>query len=97
MCADGPTRTPVELSLLAKHQRGYGTLYGALKHGQLDANALRDLLASLPMPRFGARAARRETPAAPWPTPSPPSRLLWCCLAWPTRSQPRSGARPSTG
>ncbi|WP_405814618.1 transposase [Streptomyces sp. NBC_01390] len=33
--ADGPTRTPVELSLLAEHQRGYGSLYGALNHGRL--------------------------------------------------------------
>lgn len=51
-CVDGPTRTPVELSLLAEHQRGYGSLYGALNHGRLDTEALRDLLASLPMPRF---------------------------------------------
>ncbi|USQ85662.1 transposase [Streptomyces phaeoluteigriseus] len=28
-CADGPTRSPVELSPLAEHQRGYGSLYGA--------------------------------------------------------------------
>ncbi|MGP4046211.1 transposase [Streptomyces sp. 2A115] len=34
LCADGPTRTPVELSLLAEHQRGYGSLYGALNHGR---------------------------------------------------------------
>lgn len=55
LCTDGPTRTPVELSLLAEHQRGYGSLYGALNHGRLDANALRDLLASLPFPRFDGR------------------------------------------
>ncbi|MEU7191916.1 transposase, partial [Streptomyces sp. NPDC045369] len=55
LCADGPTRTPVELSLLAEHQRGYGSLYGALNHGRLDTEALRDLLASLPMPRFEGR------------------------------------------
>ncbi|MFH8591410.1 transposase [Streptomyces rimosus] len=92
LCADGPTRTPVELSLLAGHQRGYGSLYGALNHGWLDVDALRDLLASLSMPRFGARTARRETPAAPWSTPLPPSRLLWCRLAWPTRSPECCGA-----
>lgn len=39
--ADGPTRTPVELSLLAEHQRGYGSLYGALNRGRLDTDALR--------------------------------------------------------
>lgn len=25
LCTDGPTRTPVELSLLAEHQRGHGS------------------------------------------------------------------------
>ncbi len=55
LCADGPTRTPVELSLLAEHQRGYGSLYGALNHGRLDTDALRDLLISLPLPRFDGR------------------------------------------
>ncbi|MCX4673586.1 transposase [Streptomyces sp. NBC_01381] len=52
LCADSPTRTPVELSLLAEHQRGYGSLYGALNHGRFDTVALRDLLISLPLPRF---------------------------------------------
>ncbi|GGV55198.1 hypothetical protein GCM10010245_87410 [Streptomyces spectabilis] len=40
LCADGPTRAPVELSLLAEHQRGYGSLYGALNHGRLDTDSL---------------------------------------------------------
>ncbi|MER7149045.1 transposase, partial [Streptomyces xanthochromogenes] len=53
LCADGPVRTPVELSLTAEHRRGYGSLYGALNHGRLDTDQLRDLLASLPLPRFG--------------------------------------------
>ncbi|MGW1786781.1 transposase, partial [Streptomyces sp. NPDC002143] len=52
LCADGPTRTPVELSLLAEHQRGSGSLYGALNHGRLDTDAMRDLPISLPLPRF---------------------------------------------
>ncbi|KUO09493.1 transposase [Streptomyces sp. DSM 15324] len=51
LCADGPTRSPVELSLLAEHQRGYGSLYGALNHGRLDTDGLRDLLTSLCLPR----------------------------------------------
>ncbi|MER7408115.1 NF041680 family putative transposase [Streptomyces sp. NPDC000070] len=65
LCADGPTRTPVELSLLAEHQRGYGSLYGALNHGRLDANALRDLLASLPLPRFDGRIVL-TVDVSPW-------------------------------
>ncbi|MGW7517920.1 transposase [Streptomyces sp. NPDC054796] len=55
LCADGPTRTPVELSLLAEHQRGYGSLYGALNRGRLNTDRLRDLLVSLPLPRFEGR------------------------------------------
>ncbi|MFI6663324.1 NF041680 family putative transposase [Streptomyces sp. NPDC050523] len=65
LCADGPTRTPVELSLLAEHQRGYGSLYGALNHGRLDTNALRDLLASLPLPRFEGRIVL-TVDVSPW-------------------------------
>ncbi|MFJ8618709.1 transposase [Streptomyces clavifer] len=34
LCTDGPTRTPVELSLLAEHQRGYGSQYSALHRGR---------------------------------------------------------------
>ncbi|GAA3851758.1 hypothetical protein GCM10022403_098990 [Streptomyces coacervatus] len=50
LCADGPVRTPVELSLIAEHQRSYGSLYGASNHGRLDVDRLRDLLASMPPP-----------------------------------------------
>jgi len=55
----------VELSLLAEHQRGYGSLYGALNHGQLDTNALRDLLASLPLSRFDGRIVL-TVDVSPW-------------------------------
>lgn len=65
LCADGPTRTPVELSLLAEHQRGYGSLYGALNHGRLDMNALRDLLVSVPLPRFDGRIVL-TVDVSPW-------------------------------
>ncbi|GKQ40274.1 transposase [Streptomyces sp. A012304] len=62
LCANGPTRTPVELSLSAEHQRGYGSLYGALNHGRLDIDALCDLLISLPLPRFDGRGLARGRP-----------------------------------
>lgn len=65
LCADGPTRTPVELSLLAEHQHDYGSLYGALNHGRLDTNALRDLLVSLPLPQFDARIVL-TVDVSPW-------------------------------
>ncbi len=81
LCADGPTRTPVELSLLAEHQRGYGSLYGALNHGRLDTDALCDLLISLPLPRFGGRIVL-TVDVSPWlrsDAACSPERLF--CLA----------------
>ncbi|WP_406341209.1 NF041680 family putative transposase [Streptomyces sp. NBC_00648] len=65
LCADGPVRTPVELSLTAEHRRGYGSLYGALNHGRLDVDRLRDLLASLPLPRFDGRIVL-TVDVSPW-------------------------------
>lgn len=41
--------SPVHLSLQASHRRGWGSLYAALAHGTIDAEALRDLLARDPL------------------------------------------------
>jgi hypothetical protein len=41
--------SPVHLSLQASHRRGWGSLYAALAHGRIDAEALRDLLARGPL------------------------------------------------
>ncbi|MFB7125831.1 transposase [Kitasatospora sp. NPDC056273] len=65
LCSDAPTRTPVELSLTAEHHRGYGSLYGALDHGRLDTELLRDLLAELPLPRFAGRIVL-TVDVSPW-------------------------------
>ncbi|WP_370124667.1 transposase, partial [Streptacidiphilus sp. MAP12-33] len=65
LCSDAPARTPVELSLTAEHRRGYGSLYGALNHGRLDADLLRDLLAELPLPRFEDRLVL-TVDVSPW-------------------------------
>lgn len=65
LCADGPVKTPVELSLTAEHRRGYGSLYGALNHGRLDVDRLREHLVSLPLPRFNGRIAL-TVDVSPW-------------------------------
>jgi hypothetical protein len=39
----------VHLSLAPAHRRGWGSLYGALRHGRIDADALRALLAHQPL------------------------------------------------
>ena len=44
-----PVPSPVHLSLAPTHRRGWGSLYAALPHGQLDVAALRALLARRPL------------------------------------------------
>lgn len=36
LCADGPVKKPVDLTLLAEHRRGHGVLYAALNEGRID-------------------------------------------------------------
>jgi len=45
----GAAAAPVHLSLAPVHRRGWGSLYGALRHGRLARSALRDLLARHPL------------------------------------------------
>jgi hypothetical protein len=51
LCADGPVRSLVELSLVGEHRRGHGALYGALSRGRVDVQRLRTALTAVPMPR----------------------------------------------
>jgi DDE superfamily endonuclease len=51
LCADGPVKTLVDLSLTPEHRRGHGALYGGLNHGRLKVARLRRVLAGLPLPR----------------------------------------------
>jgi hypothetical protein len=51
LCADGPVRSLVELSLVGAHRRGHGALYAALDRGEIDVVRLRRALTSVPMPR----------------------------------------------
>src|SRR5437773_2539402 len=51
LCADGPVKTLVGLSLAPEHRRGHGTLYDAVNHGRIGISRLRRSLAGLPLPR----------------------------------------------
>ncbi|WP_371773570.1 NF041680 family putative transposase [Streptomyces sp. NBC_01438] len=51
LCADGPVKTPVDLTLTAEHRRGHGAMYDALNSGRVDVPRLRQLLAGLPQPK----------------------------------------------
>jgi hypothetical protein len=41
LCADGPVKSPVELTLAAEHRRGHGAMYAALDKGWLQPARLR--------------------------------------------------------
>jgi hypothetical protein len=45
----GSVASPVHLSLTAVHRRGWGSLYAALRKGQMDEEMLRDLLVENPL------------------------------------------------
>src|SRR5881392_4261710 len=51
LCADGPVRSLVELSLAPEHRRGHGWLYAALARGRLDVARLRTALSAVALPR----------------------------------------------
>src|SRR4029453_15587508 len=45
LCADGPVRSLVELTLLAEHRRGHGAMYDALNQGRVGPQRIRRGLA----------------------------------------------------
>ncbi|MCW2638274.1 MAG: hypothetical protein JWP76_580 [Dactylosporangium sp.] len=51
LCADGPVRSLVGLSLAPEHRRGHGALYDGVNCGRVDIDRLRVALAALPPPR----------------------------------------------
>lgn len=51
MCADGPVRSLVDLSLVGEHRREHGGLHDALSAGRVDAARPRRALATVPLPR----------------------------------------------
>src|SRR5690348_16587558 len=52
LCADGPVKTLVGLSLAPEHRSGHGALYDALNAGRIDVARLRWSLAALPLPAW---------------------------------------------
>jgi len=50
LCAEGPVKTLVGLSLAPEHRRGHGALYDAVNRGRIDFARLRRSLAGLPLP-----------------------------------------------
>jgi hypothetical protein len=73
LCADGPVKTLVELSLAAEHRRGHGAMYAALNTGWLEPTRLRRLLASLPLPRAADGRIVLAVDVTPWLRPDAPT------------------------
>ncbi|MPY60716.1 NF041680 family putative transposase [Streptomyces spongiae] len=66
LCADGPVRSPVDLTLTPEHRRGHGGMYGGLNKGCIDAEQLRTVLAGLPLPRFPDGRLVLAVDVSPW-------------------------------
>jgi DDE superfamily endonuclease len=78
LCADGPVRSLVDLSLAPEHRRGHGALYDGLNHGSIEIARLRHSVAGLPLPRVGERIVLAAD-VSPWLRPdaeTSPQRLF---------------------
>jgi hypothetical protein len=78
LCADGPVRSLVDLSLAPEHRRGHGGLYDCLNAGRLDVTRLRRTVAGLPLPRIDGRIVL-AVDVSPWLRPdaeTSPDRLF---------------------
>jgi DDE superfamily endonuclease len=78
LCADGPVRSLVDLSLAPEHRRGHGALYAGLNHGSIEIARLRRGVAGLALPRVGDRIVLAAD-VSPWLRPdaeTSPQRLF---------------------
>jgi hypothetical protein len=66
LCADGPVRSLVDLTLVAEHRRGHGAMYDALCEGRVEPQRLRRSLASLPLPRAAQGRIVLAVDVSPW-------------------------------
>lgn len=66
LCADGPVRSLVDLTLVAEHRRGHGAMYDALGHGRVEPERIRRTLAALPVPRAADGRIVLAVDVSPW-------------------------------
>jgi hypothetical protein len=79
LCADGPVKTLVGLSLAPEHRRGHGALYDGVNQGRIDIGRLRPMLACLPLPRAADGRIVLGVDVSPWLRPgaaASPERLF---------------------
>jgi hypothetical protein len=89
LCADGPVRTLVDLTLVAEHRRGHGAMYGALNRGRLEPDRFRGTLASLPLPRAADGRIVLAVDVSPWLRSDAPTSAerLFCHVHGRARNQ----------
>ena len=90
LCADGPVRSLVELSLVGEHRRGHGGLYDALAAGRVDVARLRRALAAVPLPRAADGRLVLAADLTCWLRPDAHTSPSGSCAT------PTDGARTST-
>jgi hypothetical protein len=73
LCADGPVKTLVELSLAVEHRRGHGALYQALERGWAEPARLRRALAGVPLPRAAEGRIVLAVDVSNWLRPDAPT------------------------
>lgn len=69
LCAQGPVRSPVELSLEPEFRRRHGSVYDALAHGQISSSRLRHLLIGLSAPARAGEPLMFAIDTTPHPRP----------------------------
>jgi hypothetical protein len=66
LCADGPVRSLVDLTLVAEHRRGHGAMYDALSQGRVEPERIRRCLAALTLPRAADGRIVLAVDVSPW-------------------------------
>jgi DDE superfamily endonuclease len=69
LCADGPVRSLVGLSLAPEHRRGHGALYDAVNCGRVEIDRLRTVLAGVRLPRAADGRLVLVVDVSPWLRP----------------------------
>jgi hypothetical protein len=70
LCAGGPVRILVGLSLVPEHRRGHGALYDGLNAGRIEVARLRWALAALPLPAWPDGRIRLGVDVSNWLRPA---------------------------
>jgi hypothetical protein len=79
LCADGPVRSLVDLTLVAEHRRGHGAMYDALGQGEVAPHRIRRTLTAGPLPRAADGRIVLAVDVSPWlrsDAPTSPDRLF---------------------